>query len=292
MVVKPDQSVRAEASDRKNFAVIVSDRRELEAAVQGLLAGGSSVLLQEFIAGRGVGVEVLACEGRILTAFQHVRIHETTGHGSTYRKSVPLDPRLLEWTERLFADMEFTGLAMAEYRVGAKAVLLEVNARMWGSMPLAVAAGASFPRHLYRLLVEGDRHPSQAYRTGVRSCDPCSDTRWMLRSLLGSARSDRGPDLGLEDELGQALTGRGSGGTRAAGTGRGRQFFLGRSASACHRPGSYGSNPAETARTSAPSFLGVLGRARVLGRASRGACCGLENRTAPRPHRTVLRERE
>jgi protein-tyrosine-phosphatase len=64
----------------------------------------------------------------------------------------------------------YTGIAMFEFRVNRANgawVLLEVNARPWGSLPLPVALGVDFPYRWYRLLVDGEEIPSRAYRVGV-----------------------------------------------------------------------------------------------------------------------------
>lgn len=54
------------------------------------------VLVQKYFVGTGMGVELLAEKGQILCAFQHARVHEPIyGGGSSYRKSVPLNPKLL-----------------------------------------------------------------------------------------------------------------------------------------------------------------------------------------------------
>ena len=53
--------------------------------------------------------------------------------------------------------------------------LMEVNARFWGSLQLAIDAGVDFPHLVYRL-ARGERPASPAYRTGVRS-------RWLLGDL-------------------------------------------------------------------------------------------------------------
>ena len=53
--------------------------------------------------------------------------------------------------------LRYTGVAMVEFKVNAKTgefVLIEINGRFWGSLPLAVAAGANFPLWLYQMWVE------------------------------------------------------------------------------------------------------------------------------------------
>ena len=77
-----------------------------------------AVLVQEFVPGIGVGVEVLAARGEVLSAFQHRRVHEPlTGGGSSYRVSVSLDPQLLEAARALMEALGYTGVAMVEFRV-------------------------------------------------------------------------------------------------------------------------------------------------------------------------------
>ena len=63
--------------------------------------------------------------------------------------SAALSPDLVAACGRLCAHTDFTGLAMFEFRrdpATEATVLLEVNARPWGSMPLPVALGVDFPR--------------------------------------------------------------------------------------------------------------------------------------------------
>lgn len=127
-------------------------------------------LVQEFFPGVGMGVEVLAHEGRILTAHQHQRLHETMSYGSSYRKSVPLDGELYGAAEKLMAALRYTGVAMVEYLYDLESkrwIFVEINGRFWGSLPLAVAAGADFPYYFYRYRVAGIRTFPREYRTGV-----------------------------------------------------------------------------------------------------------------------------
>ncbi|MFB3041919.1 MAG: ATP-grasp domain-containing protein, partial [Candidatus Poribacteria bacterium] len=133
-----------------------------------ILLEQGDVSVQENFIGMGVGVELLAAQGESLFAFQHVRVHEPImGGGSSYRKSVALDSELLEASTKLLKALNYTGVAMVEFKVNFKTgawVFIEINARFWGSLPLAVAAGADFPYYLYQLLVMGKRKFPQCYK--------------------------------------------------------------------------------------------------------------------------------
>ncbi len=183
----------------KNFVRRIENRDDLLTHARRLLRDDAGVVIQEVVPGRGVGIEVLAHEGRILFAFQHQRVHETSGFGSTYRKSVPIEPHLLDAASQLLSALDYTGVAMIEFRVDdatGRWVLLEINARFWGSLPLAVAAGADFPYYLYQMLVDGKREFPPAYRENVYCRQLLDDARWMWRTL--SRRSDRGQEEGWE----------------------------------------------------------------------------------------------
>jgi predicted ATP-grasp superfamily ATP-dependent carboligase len=147
------------------------------------------VLLQQYVRGEGHGIELLASEGRPLAAFQHRRLREVpiTGGASSFRESVPLDPDLLEASTRLLEALKWTGLAMVEFRVGPDgAHLMEVNGRIWGSLPLAVRAGMDFPARMAELFVDGPPPPGPVetgYRVGVRSRNLSLDVVWIASTL-------------------------------------------------------------------------------------------------------------
>jgi protein-tyrosine-phosphatase len=63
----------------------------------------------------------------------------------------------------------YTGVAMFEFKRNPSGqwILLEVNARPWGSLPLPVALGVDFPYRWYQLLVDGVETPPVEYRVGV-----------------------------------------------------------------------------------------------------------------------------
>jgi protein-tyrosine-phosphatase len=130
-----------------------------------------------------VGVETLAYQGEILTAFQHLRLHEPpSGGGSSYRCSTGLHPELLHATKTFLKAIRYTGVAMVEFKVNEHTgqwAFIEINGRFWGSLPLALAAGADFPYFLYQMWIEGKRDFPQDFKRGVSSRNLVNDLRWM-----------------------------------------------------------------------------------------------------------------
>jgi predicted ATP-grasp superfamily ATP-dependent carboligase len=156
--------------------------------------GRHTVLLQEYCAGSGEGVELLAYRGRPLAAFQHRRLAEVplSGGAGAWRESVPLDPDLYGYAARLVAALGWTGLIMVEFKVGAGAWLMEINGRVWGSLPLAVLSGMDFPARLADLYFSGpppaEDAPATDYRVGVRAHNLELSLSWIAQVLLGRRR--------------------------------------------------------------------------------------------------------
>jgi protein-tyrosine-phosphatase len=127
----------------------------------------------------------------VLQAFQHRRVHEYQG-ASFYRVSEELSEHLLDAVYQIIKETGHSGVAMFEFRVNYESgawVLLEVNARPWGSLPLPVALGADFPYRWYRLLVEGAETPALPYKVGVYGRNFIPDAR----QQFARARSIGGP---------------------------------------------------------------------------------------------------
>lgn len=188
VVLKPRATLTLESTGGSNVARLVDSAEEMVEWMQTPPYCGGAQVQQRFI-GTGAGIEMLCWEGEVLFAFQHVRVHETMEYGSSYRKSAPLDPNLLADASKLMRSLRYTGVAMAEFIVDFPArrrVFLEINGRFWGSLPLAVAAGADFPYYLYQMLVEGRREFPAGYRTEVYCRNLLLDWQARRRWLTGN----------------------------------------------------------------------------------------------------------
>lgn len=190
LIVKPPSSYTLRDIDTRQSVRRADTWEAAERLLDETLDDGP-VAIQGLFTGVGMGVELLVHEGVPCLAFQHVRLHEPLeGGGSSYRQGVPLSPELYDAAVKLLAAVRHTGVAMVEFKRERKSgrwVLLEVNARFWGSLPLAIASGADFPLALFQLLVDGRTDVPGAHRLGLRSRNLRGDARW----LLTNARADR-----------------------------------------------------------------------------------------------------
>ncbi len=129
-------------------------------------------LVQEYVAAtEEYGFFALYDEGEPVATFQHRqhRGYSYAGGPSAYRESVDI-PALEEAGRALLDELEWHGLAMVEFlreADGDEFKLMEVNPRLWSSLPFSVRAGADFPLY-YWLLANGlsDRIDCE-YRTGI-----------------------------------------------------------------------------------------------------------------------------
>jgi protein-tyrosine-phosphatase/predicted ATP-grasp superfamily ATP-dependent carboligase len=167
-------------------AQLAKDRRHFEKMVPPLLKI-CPLLIQSYHPGIGVGQEFLMKNGQPIAVFQHERVHAPPGGGGgSYRKSVEIDPALLKHSLNLLQSLHWTGVAMVEYKynpANRESVLMEINGRFWGSLPLAIAAGVDFPFLLYDMLVN-DRVPSPVpYRKNIFCRNPVKDLRWLKENI-------------------------------------------------------------------------------------------------------------
>lgn len=192
VVVKPARSVGQKGGQRVQLSVSYAfDERELASQVEAALRYGP-VMLQEYFAGDGVGIELIASQGELKYTFQHRRLHEVplTGGGSSLRISEIPNPELVEAAAKLMRALRWHGVAMVEFKrnpATGSFRLMEVNGRFWGSLPLAVAAGADFPAMLHALMTTGAVGHRPAARPGIVARQLARDVDWLEHVLRRNA---------------------------------------------------------------------------------------------------------
>ncbi len=163
VVYKPLQSYQAQQLNARNKVMILRDQTQFKAAVN---EASDNFVIEEFVEGVGEGISVFAIEGEVKAAFAHRREWESNNAGgSGYRVSIECQPEILEAVNKLAKQTSMSGLAMFEFKKASPQqwILVEVNARVWGSMPLAQACGFDFPAYHVEWLVGRHRehYPTQ-----------------------------------------------------------------------------------------------------------------------------------
>jgi predicted ATP-grasp superfamily ATP-dependent carboligase len=176
-MLKPARSrIRRGAGFLSTSVLRVQDARELAAAMQRPEFGEMPFLFQEVVEGPGQGIFALYRNGEAVAFFAHRRLREKPPAGgvSVYSESCLPDPQLQASAARLLADAGWHGVAMVEFK---GRYLMEVNARFWGSLQLAIDAGVDFPRLLLEPSLRGGAGSEPPrYRCGRR-------LRWFLGDL-------------------------------------------------------------------------------------------------------------
>lgn len=190
LVVKPRRSFWADRLDGWGKVFIVETEDQLRKLLLEL-QDRPRYLVEGYFEGVGVGVSVLSDHGNILQAFQHRRLREGWGGSSSYRVSEQLNPALYDACAKICRHTGLTGVCMFEFRwrpATQEWILLETNARFWGSSPLPLSLGVDFPRYLFDLLVHDRRHARVQYPSGIRSRNAVLDGMNLFKSIgrLGS----------------------------------------------------------------------------------------------------------
>jgi predicted ATP-grasp superfamily ATP-dependent carboligase len=165
-IVKPIKS-----SGSRGFRLI-RDEASL-VSIPCLLSKYGSLLAQEFIPSQeSIGVSYLFNRGEIRASFSHRRLLEfpTDGGPSLVRESIA-NGAAQEFGQRLLESLSWHGIAMVEFRIDSRTgtpVLLEINPRFWGSLPLAIASGVDFPSLLCEMYERGDVARTDSYMIGRR----------------------------------------------------------------------------------------------------------------------------
>lgn len=197
IVIKPSSSyISDDLGQRREVKIVTSEAQLQDTAAKH--SDWGDVLIQEVFKGIGAGVEILAHKGETLAIFQHVRVHEPLGGGaSSYRKSVPINPELRDAAEKLMAGLNYTGVAMVEFKIDPVSkdwIFIEINGRFWGSLPLAIASGVDFPFYLYDLLVNGNTQVRSLGKSVVYCRNLRRDLYWNIDNLKERRRKIPSPD--------------------------------------------------------------------------------------------------
>ena len=140
----------------KNIVEYAQNRNDLIKKFKRLVKendfGKTLPIIQNFIIGDGVGFFALYKNGECMNHFVHKRIREypVTGGASTVAQSFS-DDTIVRNGKKILDYLKWEGVAMVEFKKDnstGEYNLMEINAKFWGSLELALVAGVNFPKML------------------------------------------------------------------------------------------------------------------------------------------------
>lgn len=151
---------------------VVQSVDEAKRVLEHVLSEGGRGLIQPWLPGRREAVSLFYAEGRFWGRLAQTSYREwpVLGGASTLCETIPLLPDITSSAERLVRAMDLEGCSMVEFRRDrhGRAVLMEVNPRMGGSVGLAIAAGVNFPTLMCDWKLERRLQEVTTYQVGKR----------------------------------------------------------------------------------------------------------------------------
>jgi predicted ATP-grasp superfamily ATP-dependent carboligase len=178
--------------------VFVHSSKELKETISTIKKEtGENPLVQEFVLGEEYGVEMMADQGVVRAVVVHHRIRSLspTGGASVVKETLgesELVSTMRAHAEKLVSALSWHGPIMVEFKVDSdtrEPLLMEINGRFWGSLPLAIAAGVDMPLLFHELaggrLAQGEVITA---REGVTTRHFLGDALNLIRVLIARDR--------------------------------------------------------------------------------------------------------
>ena len=199
-VVKPLRSWgQAAGLGTRLGAFSVPNLDEAQRLVRRFSSAGLQTVMQEWLPGRRDAVTVFCTSGKIWARFAQTSHREfpPLGGNSVLCESIPLGRDLQEPTDALIGAASLDGCSMVEFRRdrSGRPVLMEINARMPGSVALAISAGVDFPKLIYSWAVGKPLWEITEYRVGRRQRWLSGDV-WYLKDVLNDPGHPDTPSFG------------------------------------------------------------------------------------------------
>lgn len=192
-VLKPMVSWTGKANDRL-IPVDVMNRAEAAEFTKETLCAGSGLLAQEWAPGRREGVTLFIANDEVVAGCGHIAYRTTPplGGASVVRESIKVHDDTMDAAVRLVKAIGLQGVCEVEFRRDAKdyPLLMEVNARLAGTIENAVRSGIDFPLMIWQWAIGLDVEPVATYRSGVRTRWLHGDLRWLSQNWSRAGRPD------------------------------------------------------------------------------------------------------
>lgn len=197
-VLKPTISWTGKTARRVVPTEVVNIEEALAATAR-FQAAGAGVIAQEWVSGRREGVSLFLMDGEALAYCGHVA-HRTApllGGVSVMRESIAVPEKILNASVQLAKVIGLEGPCEVEFRRNANGypLLMEINARLAGTLENAVQSGVDFPLMTWQWASGQPINTVGSYRIGVRTRWLHGDMRWLYENLGQQGRPDTVPRL-------------------------------------------------------------------------------------------------
>jgi len=151
--------------------------------------GRVDVLVQNTVPGFGKSAYIFAVEGKVISISCQTRLHEPkNGGGSSYRSTCKVDRYILESSIRLVSHYGWTGPIMIEYKYDSESnnyYIMEINARLWGSLALTINSGHNIPKYIYEYFFCGTVPKPNKPIVGITQRHLVKDIGWLFGKKRG-----------------------------------------------------------------------------------------------------------
>lgn len=150
VIVKPRLRLGTDKPGRRLGAGVAATADEVRAHIAQIEAAGGKALLQERLSGSLIAwIAVLDDRSRVLVEVQQAarRLWPPGGGVSASAVTVPVSPAISRSARNLLERLSWSGLVELQFIVGpdGRARLIDLNPRFYGSLALAIGAGANLP---------------------------------------------------------------------------------------------------------------------------------------------------
>ena len=147
--------------------------------------------IEEYVSGEGYGSSVLYWKGQLIANFTHKRLRDKIESGGTSTLREVAQHKGIETAAmKIFDHIGWNGLAMCEFKVCPrthKFWFIEVNPRMWGSIPLSINAGVEFPALACMCVTKGPNAAIEHYKQTSKKLN--WRARWILGDIFVAVRN-------------------------------------------------------------------------------------------------------
>jgi predicted ATP-grasp superfamily ATP-dependent carboligase len=192
-VLKPTISWTGGTVDRL-ICVDVINKDEAREVTEHFLRAGAGVLAQQWVPGRREGVSLFIAGDEVMAACGHVAYRTTPplGGASAVRESIEAPDDTMHAAVLLAKAIGLQGVCEVEFRRDAEnlPLLMEINARLAGTIENAVQAGVDFPLMIWRWATGQEVPRASACRYGIRTRWLHGDMRWLRQNWPRAGRPD------------------------------------------------------------------------------------------------------